>query len=74
MNKLIDNKQNNKKSKYSNHHSKASLHKPVRNYVKSYINHIIHNKELLEEYYFPRHSSDTYTWWDCKPYKPKVFV
>lgn len=30
------NKSNKKKQKYSNHHSKVSLNKPVRNYIKSY--------------------------------------
>ena len=29
-----------KKQKYSNHHNQASLNKPVRNYVKSFLNHI----------------------------------
>jgi hypothetical protein len=52
---------------------KSSLHKPVRNYVNSYLNHIIHNKDLLDDFCFPSHSTDTYNWLDCKPYKPKVY-
>ena len=66
------NKFNKKKQKYSNHRNKASLHKPVRNYVNSYINHIAHNKEKLEDFIFPSKSQNTYTWWDCKPSKPTV--
>ena len=65
-------KKKNKKS--SNHRNKDSLHKPVRNYVNSYLNHISNNKQLLDDFCFPLHSSDTYTYWDCKPYKPKVFI
>ena len=55
------------------HRNKSPLHKPVRNYVKSYLNHVIHNEELLYDFYFPSHSDNTYNWLDCKPYKPKVF-
>lgn len=66
------NKFNKKKQKYSNHRNKASLHKPVRNYVNSYINHNINNKQNLEEFILPSSSPNTYTWWDCKPCKPKV--
>jgi len=28
---------------------------------------------LLDEFYFPPSSPNTYTWWDCKAYKPRVF-
>ena len=59
-----------KKQKYQNHRGTSSLHKPVRNYVNSYINHIINNKPVLEDFIFPSSSSNTYTWWDCKPLKP----
>ncbi len=59
--------------KSSLHRNKSSLHKPVRNYVNSYLNHIIHNKYLLDDFCFPSHSTDTYNWLDCKPYKPKVY-
>ncbi len=38
--------------KYSNHRNKSPLHKPVRNYVNSYLNHIIHNEELLYDFSF----------------------
>lgn len=60
-----------KKPKYSNHRNKNSLHKPVRNYVKSDLNHIKRND--VNDFMFPSTSSNTYTWWDCKPLKPKVF-
>ena len=61
-------------TKYSDHRNKCSLHKSVRSYTNSYINHIINNVELLEEFCYPSHSPDTYTCWDCKPMKPKVFI
>ncbi len=61
------------KQKYSDHRSKASHQKPVRNYVKSFLNHNKYNEEIIEEFIFPLKSSNTYTWWDVKPYKPKVF-
>lgn len=48
----------NKKQKYSNHRNKFLLHKPVRNYVNSHINHIIQNKNLLNEFNYLLHSSD----------------
>ena len=67
------NKSNKKKQKYSNHHSKASLNKPVRNYIKSYINHNFNNIENLENFILPSKRSNTKNWWDCKPLKPKVF-
>ncbi len=70
--KYINKNKFNKKQKYSNHRNKSSLHKPVRNYVHSFINHNIHNKQILEDFIFPSKSSNTYTWWDCKPLKPKV--
>jgi hypothetical protein len=61
-----------KTQKYSNHRNKASLHKPLRMYVNSYINHNINNKQKLEDFIFPSKSPNTYIWWDCKPFKPKV--
>ena len=71
--KYIHKDKSNKKQKYSNHRNKEPSQRVVRHYVKSYINQIIDNKELLNELNFPLKSSNTYTWWDCKPYKPKVF-
>ena len=55
------------------HRNKDSSQKPVRNYVKSHINHIMNHKEQLDNFIFPSKASYTYNWWDCKPYKPKVF-
>jgi hypothetical protein len=68
------NKFNKKKQKYSNHHSKASLNKPVRNYIKSYINHNFNNIENLENFILPLKMVNTNNWWDCEPPKPKVFT
>ena len=72
--KYINKNKFNKKQKYSNHRNKSSLHKPVRNYVKSYINHNKYNLENLENFIFPLISPNTYTWWDVTPWKPKVFI
>ena len=55
------------------HRNKDASHKRVRNYVTSYINHIIHDKNKLDNFIFPSHISNTYTWTDCKPHKPKPF-
>lgn len=57
------------KQKYSDHRNKTQLHKLLRNYVNSYINH---NKHDLEDFIFPSLSPNTYNRWDCKPLKPKV--
>ena len=67
------NKFNKKKQKYSDHRNKEPKHRVVRHYVKSHINHIFNNKELLNNFIFPSISSNSYTWSDCKPYKPKVY-
>jgi hypothetical protein len=50
-----------------------SLHKPVRNYVKSYFNKYKKNKIILENFIYPNNIPKTYNWWDCKPFKPKCF-
>jgi len=64
---------NKKKPNYHDHHNKAPLHKSVRNYVNSYINHIFYDKEKLEDFIFPSIIQNTNTWWDCNPPKPKAF-
>lgn len=63
-------KSNKKKQKYSNHHSKAPLNKPIRNYIKSSINHNFNN---IENFILPSKRLNTNNWWDCKPLKSKVF-
>ena len=60
------------KQKYSVHRNKTQLHKPLRNYVNSYINHNKHDLEDLKNFIFPSLSPNTYNRWDCKPLKPKV--
>ena len=66
------NKSNKKQQIFHDIRNKTPLHKPVRNYVKSYINHNKYNLENLENFIFPLTSQNTYTWWDCKPSKPKI--
>jgi len=41
--------------------------------LNHFFNHIKYNEEIAEEFIFPLKSSNTYAWWDVKPYKPKVF-
>jgi hypothetical protein len=60
------------KVKYPEHRNKEPKHRVVRHYVKSYINHCS-NMMNYEDIMYPKFSSDTYTWSDCKPYKSKVF-
>jgi hypothetical protein len=67
------NKRNKKKTKYPAHRNRASVHKTKRTYVKSHLNHINNDKNLLEEFIFPVMITNTYTWWDCSPCKPKVY-
>ena len=64
----------NKKTPYADHRNRCSLHKTVRTYVSSYINHVKYNYEQLEEFYFPQHSMNTYNFWNCDPWKPKVYL
>jgi len=66
------NKSNKKSQRFHDIRNKVPLHKPIRNYVKSYINHNKYNLENLENFIFPLLTPNTYTWWDCKPSKPKV--
>ncbi len=62
------------KQKYSNHRNKKTgLHKPIRNYVNSYINQNIYNKQKLEDFIFPSKLQNTYTFWDDNPPKPKCY-
>ena len=53
---------------------KKPIHKPLRNYVNSYINHNKHDLEDLEDFIFPKLLPNTYNWCDCKPLKPKVLL
>ena len=69
----IKKKNKTRKIKYKNHKNKMSLHKPVRNYVKSYFNKYKKNKFILENFIYPNNIPKTYNWWDCKPLKPKCF-
>ena len=68
------NKSNKKQQIFHDIRNKAPLHKPARNYVKSYINHNKYNLENLEYFSFPLISRNTYTWWDGIAWKPKVFI
>ncbi len=62
-----------KKPKYPDHRNKCSLHKPLRQFMSSYINHNINDRDMLEDIYISRIDTSTYTWWDCRPWKPKAY-
>jgi len=71
---MFINKRNGKKRKYHSVKSKSSISSFNRNLVKSEINTLIkHNNDDIEEYVVPSIQTRCFTWWDCKPYKPKVW-
>ena len=45
----------------------------MRQFMSSYINHNINNRDMLEDIDIPRIDTNTYTWWDCRPWKPKAY-
>lgn len=51
----------------------CSLQKPVRTYVKSYVNKYITNIDMMENLIYPSRSNNTYTWYDGTIMKPKVY-
>lgn len=61
-----------KHGSYLAHRSHSSMQKPVRNFVRSYINHFKNNLYILEDFIYPSTSSTTYNWWDVTPRNPKV--
>ena len=66
------NKMNGKKKKYHDHKSNASITKTYRCFVHSQLNKVLKQNDI-EDYTMPLKSKSSYTWWDCKPYKPKVY-
>jgi hypothetical protein len=63
------NPRKNKKIKYHDIRSYVSSHKKFRHKVDTEL-----KITKLDEFILPiRDSHITYTWWDCKPYKPKVY-
>ncbi len=67
------NKHNKKQPKYHGHRNRVSGHKAKRTYVSSHLNYINNDEYLLKEFVFPIINTNTYTWWDCAPHKPKVY-
>ena len=65
------NKFNKKKVNYTVHKNSCPLHKAVRTYVNSYINHHIDNRDILDNFYYPKTIENTITYWDSRPYKGK---
>ena len=59
--------------KYANVKSKTSFGSVFRSHCKSEINRIKTDTLALKNYIFPIKGSKTYTWWDCKPFKAKVY-
>jgi hypothetical protein len=66
---LKKNKTNRKKQKYHDIRSYVSSNSKFRKLVKTEL-----KKTDIEDYVLPvRDRHTTYTWWDCKPEKPKVY-
>ena len=62
-----------KKEKYKLHRSKISSGKLLRNKFKQEIN-ILLVKENYDTFIHPfKKNETTYTFWDCKPYNPKIY-
>ena len=62
-----------KKNKSKLHRSKISSGKLLRNKFKQEIN-ILLVKENYDTFIHPfKKNETTYTWWDCKPYNPKIY-
>lgn len=57
---------------HSFNRSFASLHKPVRNYIGSYLRQTKYDEYLLDEFEFPSKINKIRTCWDCRAEKPKV--
>ena len=61
------------KSSFMDSHSLPdSVHKQMRIYVKSYLNSILKDRDMLDDFYFPVKSVPMVTHWDCKPGKPSI--
>jgi len=77
------NKNNKKKEGYCSHKSLVSGAKMLRLLHKKELNNYIKKNQLstfscinnFERNYIPafKKNETTYTWWDCKPHKPKVY-
>ena len=52
---------------------KNKSYNPSRVYIKSYINHVKNNIDLLEDLVYPSKLTNTYTFSDCRHYKAKVY-
>ncbi len=52
---------------------KINSNNPSRVYIKSYINHVKNNIELLEDLVYPSKLTNTYTTSECRHYKTKVY-
>ena len=67
------NKRNGKKLAYHSHKNKCPAHRPIRHYVKSYINANKHDLTCLEDITFPMSYKKTENWWDVYSSRPSVF-
>jgi len=68
------NKSNDIRSKYEDHRSSVSRGF-FRTYVRSTLKAMINNnaREELENFIFPDIDMNTYTWYDCRPHRPKIY-
>jgi hypothetical protein len=68
------NKRNGKKPAYHSYKNKCRAHRPIRHYIKSYINGNKCYLECLEDISFPKSYTKTDKhWFDESAPKPRVF-
>jgi len=68
------NKSNDKRCKYALHKSSATRGF-FRTYIRSTLKGMINNASRyeLEDFMYPDIDMNTYTWYDCRPHKPKIY-
>lgn len=67
------NKRNGKKPPYHSRKNQCPAHRPIRHYVKSYINANKYDRTCLEEITFPSSYNKTENWYDVSAPRPSVF-
>ncbi len=61
---------------YADVKSTESAHKSCRMFTKANLSTIIKDddSEKINEFMYPKKYTNTYNWWDCKPYSPKYWI
>ena len=61
---------------YFDKRSYTSAHKACRMFTKANLSTIVRNEdsEKITEFMYPLKYTNTYNWYDCKPYSPKYWI